>query len=90
MKLKTYKQFKRETLKQPGVKKAYNDLDFEFRLIEAIINQRLKKKMTQSKLADKIGTKQSAIARFESGYYNPTLSFLKKLTKGLGLKLLVK
>jgi predicted transcriptional regulator len=46
--------------------------------------------MTQKKLAEKIGVAQSALARFESGNINPTLSFLQKITSGLGLKLLVK
>ena len=46
--------------------------------------------MSQRKLAEKIGITQSALARFESGNINPTLSFLQKITGGLGLKLLVK
>jgi transcriptional regulator with XRE-family HTH domain len=34
------------------------------------------------KLADKIGMRQSNISRLESGDYNPSLEFLKKVAGG--------
>jgi len=37
-------------------------------------------------LAKKIGTKQSAIARFEAGNVNPSLGFLEKIAEVLGLR----
>ena len=73
--------------KKPGFKKGYDDLELEFTLINEIIKQRIQKGITQDVLAKKMGTKQSAIARFESGIGNPTLDFLKRLTSALGLKL---
>lgn len=88
--MKTHKQFHEELMKSPGRKKAYEDLEFEFKLYEALIVARVEKKLTQRELAQKIGVAQSALARFESGRTNPTLSFLKKVTVGLGLKLTVK
>ncbi|MEK7157835.1 MAG: helix-turn-helix transcriptional regulator [Patescibacteria group bacterium] len=45
--------------------------------------------MSQEALARKIGTKQSAIARFESGRTNPTLSFLTNITTALNGKLTI-
>ena len=45
--------------------------------------------MTQEALAKKIGTKQSAIARFESGKTNPTISFLSNIAEALGGELTV-
>lgn len=87
--MKTFAQFKRESLKDPAFKKAYQDLDLEFKLISTIINRRITKGMTQKKLAEKAGTKQSAIARFETGNANPTLDFIKKLSDALDLKLIV-
>ena len=50
----------------------------------------MKKKLNQRELAKKIGVTQSALARFESGKVDPRLTFLKKVTAGLGLKLVVK
>lgn len=86
----TLADLKKEAFKRPGVKKAYDDLEFEFQIIRALIDARSKKNLTQKELAQKIGVDQSALARFESGRINPTLSFLQKITSGLGLKLLVK
>ena len=90
MKMKTFKQFRSESLKRPGVRKAMEDIDLEFQIIEAVIEARAKKGVTQKQLARKIGIAQSALARFESGRINPTLSFLKKVTSGLGMRIMVK
>ena len=81
---------KRELMKRPRVKKAYDASEFEFQIISALITARARKKLTQRQLAEKIGVAQSALARFEAGRINPTLEFLKKVTSGLGLKLMVK
>lgn len=74
-------------MKDPEFKKAYDELEFEFQLIRALIDARAKKGLTQEKLARLLGTKQSAIARFETGNANPRLSFMKKLTRALDVKL---
>jgi len=78
-----FETFKAEIFKNPAVKKAYDDLEPEYALIESIIEKRLKKGLTQKQLADKIGTKQSAISRLEGGRFNPTFSFLAKVAKAL-------
>jgi len=77
-------------MKRPGFKKAYEESEFEFQIISALISARNKEKLTQRKFAEKIGITQSALARFESGRINPTLAFLKKIATGLGLKFVVK
>ena len=76
--------------KDPQLKKAYDDLEAEYVLIEKLIAYRIKHGITQAELARRIGTKQSAISRFESGTENPTLDFLKKIANALGAKLSVK
>ena len=88
--LRPFRLLRRELFRDPEVKKAYDDLDFEFEIIKAIIRMRAKKKLTQRELARKIGVAQPALARFEAGRTNPTLAFLKKVTEGLGLKLTVR
>ena len=87
MQKKTYRQLKKELLKDKEVKKAYEKLGSEFTLIEMIIKKRIEKGLSQKELAQKIGTKQSAISRLESGTYNPSLSFLWKVGEALGAKL---
>jgi len=89
MKTKSYKQFKKELLKDKKIKQAYDDLGPEFALIEIIIKKRIEKGLTQKQLAKKIGTKQSAISRFESGTYNPSFSFLQKIAGALDTRLKV-
>lgn len=89
-KLIPFARLERKWLQDPEYKKAYDDLEFEFEILKAIIRARARQKLTQRELARKIGVAQSALARFESGRTNPTLSFLKKVTVGLGLKLTVK
>jgi len=86
----SFSEHKAEMLKNPAFKKAYDALEPEYVIIRAIIKKRIESKMSQKDLAKKLGTKQSAISRLESGTYNPTLSFLKKLSTALGGKLEVK
>ena len=87
MRNKAYKQFKKELLKDKGIKQAYEGLGPEFAVIEMIIAKRIERGLSQEELAKKIGTKQSAVSRLESGTYNPSLSFLQKVGEALGAKL---
>lgn len=87
--MKTFKQSMKEFLSDPANKKAYDSLEVEFKIYNALVKARIEKKLTQKQLASKLGIAQSALARFESGRTNPTLSFLQKITSGLGLKLTV-
>lgn len=85
--MKNWKSFKKELLKDKEVAKEYKRLKPRYELISAIIDARIKRGMSQEALAQKIGTKQSAIARFESGNVNPSISFLEKVSHALGLTL---
>jgi len=87
VKLVPFSDFKKEALKDPQVKKAYDDLEAEYTLIEAVIRKRLEKGLTQKQLAEKVGTKQSAISRLEGGNANPSFSFLEKIAKALNSSL---
>ena len=87
MRTKNYKQFKKKLLKDQEIKRAYEKLGPEFALIKMIIKKRIEKGLTQKELARKIGTKQSAVSRLESGTYNPTISFLEKVAEALDARL---
>lgn len=87
--MKTYPQFKKEILKDRKVRESYAALQSEFDIIAALIRCRLERGVTQKELALRVGTKQSAIARLESGTYNPSIAFLKKVTRALDAKLLI-
>lgn len=85
--MKSFSQIKNRLLKNPEIRKAYEDLGPEFELARMLIERREKKGLTQTDLAKKVGTKQSAIARLESGSYNPTVVFLGKVAKALDTNL---
>lgn len=87
--MENWEDVKKELLKDPKVKAEYDRLEPEYKLIEKIIEARIKKGLTQAKLAKKVGTKQSAIARFEAGNSNPTLAFMDRLATALGSKLVI-
>lgn len=79
--------FKAEMLKNPAVKAEYDALEPEYQLISQLIDARTASKMTQKQLAERIGTKQSCIARLESGNYNPSFQFLQKVAGALCKKI---
>ena len=82
-----YKTLKNKLLKDPEIKRAYDQLEPEFVLARELIKKRLAKNLTQNGLAKIVGTKQPSIARLESGQSNPTISFLNKVALALGGKL---
>ena len=86
-KLVDFEDYKKKLFKDPEFVKAYHELDPEFAVIEAILRARLKKGVTQKKLAQRLKTKQSAISRLESGTANPSLNFLKRLAEALDSRL---
>ncbi|MBI4992924.1 MAG: helix-turn-helix transcriptional regulator [Candidatus Magasanikbacteria bacterium] len=87
--MKSYLQFKKQLLKDKEIRRNYEKLDTEFALAKAIIEMRNKRGLTQAVLAKKIGTKQSSVARLESGNYNPSIAFLGKVALALDARLKV-
>lgn len=87
--MKSYTKIKSQLLKDKTIRQAYQKLGAEFMLAQIIIEKRLARGLTQAALASKIGTKQSSIARLESGNYNPSLIFLEKIAKALDTKLVI-
>ena len=77
-------------LKNENVRKEYELMEAEYKIIEEIIMARREKNLTQKGLAELIGTKQSNISRLESGNYNPSLDFLRKVATAMGKKLEVR
>ena len=82
-----YQEFKNKALEDPELKAAYDELQPEFDIIQALIDARTKKNMTQKELAEVTGISQSNISKIENGSRNPSLAMLKKLAAGLGMRL---
>ncbi len=85
-----FDEFLDESLKKKLVKTHYDMLHPEYAVITAIIKARNKHGLTQKKLAEKLGTKQSVISRLERGHANPSLAILKKLAEALDSELQIK
>jgi ribosome-binding protein aMBF1 (putative translation factor) len=88
-KYQNYKILRKKLLKDKATKKAYDELGPEFELVTMIIKKRLQEGLTQTQLANKIGTKQPVISRLEQGSYNPTIKFLRRIAKALDAKVTV-
>ena len=81
-----YRKLKKKWLKDPAFKKAYDDLQPEYDLIALMIRKRIDEGLTQKEIARRMGTKQSAISRFESGTYNPSLAWIRNAAHALDAK----
>ncbi len=79
----------REAMKDPELKKAFDELQPKYDLIRAVMRKRIENKISQKQLAKRLGTGQSAVSRLESGVANPSYKFLQKLAKALDSKLVI-
>ena len=79
--------FKNEMLENPEVKEEYDALEPEFNIIQAMIDVRKQQHLTQKELSKRTGITQADISRIENGTRNPSLEMLKRLAKGMGMKL---
>lgn len=87
--MRSYKSFRSALLQDATIREHYDALESEFVVIRLLTELRIRRGLSQRELASKVGTKQSAISRFESGTYNPTLDFLHKIAHALDARLKV-
>lgn len=83
----SFEDLNKKWMKNPNFVKAWEKVEPEYQLARSIIGARLKKKMTQSQLAKKIGTKQPVISRIESMSSPPSVSLLKRVAEALDTRL---
>jgi DNA-binding XRE family transcriptional regulator len=83
-----FEEYKKKAFaSNPALLAEYNALRPEYELIEQIVGARIEQRLTQKEFAEKVGIRQSNISRLESGNYNPSLAFLKKIAHGLNKEL---
>lgn len=75
-----------EWMKDPEFRAAYDALEEEFALAEAIIKARADADMTQEEVATAMGTTQTAVARMEGGHL-PSTRTLKRFAEATGTRL---
>lgn len=82
-----FEDWRRESLKDPEIRAEYEKQQPEFALIQAMLDARMRKGITQKEIARRMKTKQSVISRLETGNANPSVAFLKKLASALNTNL---
>lgn len=65
--MKPHKEMVVDWKKEPAFQKAYEALEAKFLLFDELLNARKEAGLTQADVADRMGTKTSAIARLEAG-----------------------
>ena len=74
-------------LKDPDYKQAYDDLEEEFSLASAMIEARARAGLSQEEVARRMHTKQTVVARLESGRTMPSTRTLQRFAMATGTKL---
>ena len=72
---------------RPGYKEEYDALEGEFSLAAALIEARARAGLTQEEVARRMNTKQTVIARLESGRFMPSTRTLQRFAHATGSKL---
>lgn len=77
--------------KRKEFRKAYEDLEEEYRLTREMLAARSKFGLTQEAVAELMGTTKSAVSRLEAaGKHAPSLTTLKKYARAVGCRLEIK
>lgn len=82
--------FDKKLFKNKKFRQEYYKYDLAFEIGEMLVEARILRGLTQAKLAKIVNTKQSGIARAESGTRLPSLSFLEKIANALRTNLIIK
>jgi len=76
-----FQEYLAEKLKNPKFRKYYDEYGKQLEIAYQILQLRKQKRISQSELAKKIGTKQSNIARMEAGEQNFSIDTLQKIAQ---------
>ena len=88
--MKSLKDVKRELLVDPAVRAEYEGLAAEFEMARELIAARARAGMTQSDVAQSMGTTQSVVARLESGARMPSLRTVQRYAAAVGGRAVVR
>lgn len=89
--MKSHNEMLKEWKQDPAFQQEYDALEAEFLLFDEMLNARKKAGLTQADVAERMGTKTSAIARLEAGggskKHSPSIATLRKYAKAVGCRL---
>ncbi len=80
-------QYLGEQLQDPVFKEKYDALEPEFVVMQAMIDARKNRGMTQEELAKATGISQADISRLEKGTGNPSIKTLQRVARALKMSL---
>jgi transcriptional regulator with XRE-family HTH domain len=85
----THKELKERAMKRADVKSEYERLNEEFAFLDEFLKARAAAGISQTQVAERMGTTQSVVARLESGHgkHSPSLATLRKYAQALGCRL---
>jgi transcriptional regulator with XRE-family HTH domain len=91
MTIRTHNQLKKAALNRPDVKKEYEALEEEFRLLDEMLKARLQAGKTQDDVAKVMKTTTSVVGRLETGggkhKHSPTIETLRKYASAVNCRL---
>lgn len=74
-------------MQDPAYREAFDALEAEFDLAAALIRARAEAGLTQAQLAERMGTRQEVVARWEGGKVMPSTRTLTRLAQATGTRL---
>ena len=85
----THKELIEKMRSQPKYKEKYDDAAPEFELLRKMLEARKRAGLTQEQVAEKMGTKATAITRLESASseHSPKVETLRKYAEAVGCRL---
>ena len=85
--MKTLKDLKAQMLANPAIAAEYEAQAEEFAAARELIAARARAGLTQSEVAQRMGTTQSAVARLEGGKAAPSIRSLQRYAQAIGCRL---
>ncbi len=90
--MRTHEELKALALSDPEVRAEYERIEREeMPMLDAILKARRETGLTQAQVAERMGTKASAVARLENalvtGKHSPSIATLQKYAAAMGKKL---
>jgi ribosome-binding protein aMBF1 (putative translation factor) len=80
----------REWLQDPDFRAEHDALEGEFALAATLIEARARASLTQTQVAERMGTTQAVIARLESGRTKPSVRTLERFARATGMRLRIR
>lgn len=82
-----FKDYLNEQMKDPEFKAEFDALEPEFAIIQAMIDARKLRGITQKELSEKTGIAQGDISKLENGNGNPSIRTLQRLAAAMDMSL---